>query len=54
LKQRLVEHGEENKKNVIDEAVEKVLINGTRGQSNLTKSASLGAHSPVRGQKLYH
>jgi len=30
----------------------------TRGQSNLTKSASRGAHSPVRGhpggRKLYH
>jgi len=30
----------------------------TRGQSNLTKSASWGAHSPVRGhprgRKLYH
>ena len=30
----------------------------TRGQSNLTKNASRGAHSPVRGhpggRKLYH
>ena len=26
-----------------------VTSNKTRGQSNLTKSASLGAHSPVRG-----
>ena len=24
-------------------------VNGTRGQSNLTKSASRGAHSPVMG-----
>ena len=28
---------------------ENPLHNGTRGQSNLTKSASRGAHSPVRG-----
>ena len=26
-----------------------VSLNKTRGQSNLTKSASRGAHSPVRG-----
>ena len=33
-------------------------VNVTRGQSNLTKSASRGSHSPVRGhpggRKLYH
>ena len=33
-------------------------VSQTRGQSNLTKSASRGTHSPVRGhpggRKLYH
>ena len=35
-----------------------ISVKSTRGQSNLTKSASRGAHSPVRGhprgRKLYH
>ena len=31
------------------ERAQLVIINVTRGQSNLTKSASRGAHSPVRG-----